>query len=143
MGKCSLYNKWEKICRTGCTVDVTHVNKKAYCICMYMCISTETCLEENIPKYVKYCRFTENFTFFSVLLHFCTELKEKKTLHLKHYSGRDFTTKNKVYIISKNREAELANLDNLALKIYSKLMSRTSYVLKFLLGLNDPLIQLE
>ena len=81
--------------------------------------------------------------FFSVLLHFCTKLKEKKTLHLKHYSGRDFTTKNKVYIISKNREAELANLDNLALKIYSKLMSRTSYVLKFLLGLNDPLIQLE
>ena len=48
-----------------------------------------------------------------------------------------------MYIISKNREAELANLDNLSLKIYSKLMSRTSYVLKFLMGLNDPLIQLE
>lgn len=112
---------------------------------MYICISTETRLEENTPKYVKYCRFIENFTFFSVLLHFCTKLKEKKkqTLHLKHYSGRDFTTKKKMYIISKNREAELANLDNLSLKIYSKLMSRTSYVLKFLLGLNDPLIQLE
>lgn len=112
---------------------------------MYMCISTETCPEENIQKYVKYCRFTDNFTFFPVLLHFCTKLKGKKktTLHLKHYSGRDFTTKKKIYIISKNREAELANLDNLALKIYSKLTSRTSYVLKFLLGLNDPLIQLE
>lgn len=45
---------------------------------MYMCISTETRLEENTPKYVKYCRFIENFTFFSVLLHFCTKLKEKK-----------------------------------------------------------------
>ena len=56
--------------------------------------------------------------FFSVLLHFCTKLKEeKKNLHLKHYSGRDFTTKEKMYIISKNREAELANLDNLSLKI--------------------------
>ena len=69
--------------------------------------------------------------------------KKKKTLHLKHYSGRDFTTKKKIYIISKTREAELANLDNLALKIYSKLLSRTSYILKFLLGPNDPLIQLE
>lgn len=89
----------------------------------------------------KYWKF---YFFFLYCYIFVLNWKKKeKTLHLKHYSGRDFTTKKKIYIISKNREAELANLDNLSLKIYSKLMSRTSYVLKFLSGLNEPPIQLE
>ena len=46
---------------------------------MYMCISTETRLEENTPKYVKYCRFIENFTFFFLYCYiFVLNWKKKK-----------------------------------------------------------------
>lgn len=46
---------------------------------MHMCMSTETRLEENTPKYVNYCRFTENSTFFFLYCYiFVLNWKKKK-----------------------------------------------------------------